>query len=191
MKPGILALRQSDAVRGKQYALPGGCAPGPRRTSGRGWGANGRSLPVGAFVLYLVLGLVPQGALHASLAAARAERDLGRRSKLALDNAMELIKSVRESYNNGDSAEVAAGAKEIDESVALAWESLVATGKNPRKSPRWFKAAEIETRTLLKKLDTLQRDLSFEDRAVLDAPLARLQKVHDDLLNGLMEGNKK
>jgi hypothetical protein len=33
--------------------------------------------------------------------------------------------------------------------------------------------------------------MSFEDRAVLDNAKARLQKVHDDLLTGLMEGKSK
>ena len=82
-------------------------------------------------------------------------------------------------------------ALEIEDSVSLAWDSLESTGKNPRKSPRWFKQAEIETRNLLKKLDALQHDISFEDRPVLDKAKARLQKVHDDLLKGLMEGKSK
>jgi hypothetical protein len=86
---------------------------------------------------------------------------------------------------------VAAASRELQESVDLAWESLESTGKNPRKSPRWFKQAEIETRNLLKKLETLQHDMSFEDRAVLDNAKAHLQKVHDDLLTGLMEGKNK
>jgi hypothetical protein len=72
--------------------------------------------------------------------------------------------------------------------VDLAWDSLQSTGKNPRSSPKWFKQAEITTRDLLKKLDTLQHDLGFEERPVLDQAKARLQKVHDDLLVGLMEG---
>ena len=142
--------------------------------------------------MVLVLGLVAgTGLLHADLKAALAERDLGRRSKLALDNAGSALKAARESYQNGDNAAVAAAARELQESVDLAWDSLQSTGKNPRKSPRWFKQAEIETRNLLKKLDTLQHDMGFEDRPVLDTAKARLQQVHDDLLTGLMEGKSK
>ena len=33
--------------------------------------------------------------------------------------------------------------------------------------------------------------MGFEDRPVLDKAKARLQKVHDDLLIGLMEGKRK
>jgi hypothetical protein len=131
------------------------------------------------------------GLLPADLKVALAERDLGKRSKLALDNAGAALKEAREAYQKGDDKALAAAALEIEDSVSLAWDSLESTGKNPRKSPRWFKQAEIETRNLLKKLDTLQRDIGFEDRPVLDKAKARLQKVHDDLLKGVMEGKGK
>ena len=143
-------------------------------------------------LLLLALGLSPGvSLLHADLKAALAEHDLGRRSKLALDNAGAALKAAREAYQQGDSKALAVSAKEIQESVDLAWDSLESTGKNPRKNPRWFKQAEIETRNLLKKLETLQHDMGFEDRPVLDKAKARLQKVHDDLLTGLMEGKAK
>jgi hypothetical protein len=139
----------------------------------------------------LLLALGPAaGLLHADLKAALAEHDLGKRSKLALDNAGAALKGAREAYQKGDNPGVAAAAQELLESVELSWDSLESTGKNPRKSPRWFKQAEIETRNLLKKLDSLQHDMGFEDRPVLDKAKARLQKVHDDLLTGLMEGKK-
>ena len=131
------------------------------------------------------------GLLPADLKIALNEHDLGKRSKLALDNAGAALKEAREAYQKGDDKALAAAAVEIEDSVSLAWDSLESTGKNPRKSPRWFKQAEIETRNLLKKLDTLQHDLGFEDRPVLDKAKARLQKVHDDLLKGVMEGKGK
>ena len=143
-------------------------------------------------LMLLGLGLICAGGLApADLKVALAEHDLGRRSKLALENAEAALKEAREAYQKGDDKALAAAAQEIEESVGLAWDSLESTGKDPRKSPRWFKQAEIETRNLLKKLDTLQHDLGFEDRPVLDKAKARLQKVHDDLLKGLMEGKGK
>jgi hypothetical protein len=142
--------------------------------------------------MVLAVGLVSAaGLLPADLKVALAERDLGKRSKLALDNAGAALKAAREAYQKGDNPALAASAQEIQESVELAWDSLESTGKNPRKSPRWFKQAEIETRNLLKKLETLQHDMGFEDRPVLDKVKARVQKVHDDLLTGLMEGKSK
>ena len=130
-------------------------------------------------------------AAHADLKTAMAEPDLGKRSKLALDNANVALKSAREAYNNDQKDQLSAAVNEIVDSVNLASESLKATGKNPRKSPKWFKAAEIATRDLLKKMETLQHDMSFDERGVLDKAKTRTQEVHDELLLGLMEGKHK
>jgi len=140
-------------------------------------------------VLCLIFALVP--AAQADLKAALAERDLGKRSKLALDNAAETLKAARTALQAGENEKIAAAAAEMKESVDLAYDSLKSTGKDPRKSPKWFKHAEIATRDLLKKLDTLQQDMNFQDRSVLSELKTRLQQVHDELLVGLMEGNKK
>ena len=143
-------------------------------------------------LMLLGFGMISAPGLRpADLKVALAEHDMGKRSKLALDNAGTALKEAREAYQKGDDPALAAAALEIEESVGLAWDSLESTGKNPRKSPRWFKPAEIETRNLLKKLDALQHDIGFEYRPVLDKAKARLQKVHDDLLKGLMEGKSK
>ena len=139
----------------------------------------------------LILGCAWAGCLRADLKPALAEPNLGKRSKLALDNAAVALKAAREAYGKGDSQAVAAAAAEIQESVDLAYDSLMKTGKNPRNSPRWFKAAEISTRDLSKKLETFQRDMDFADRPLLDKVKARVQQVHDELLLGLMEGKRK
>jgi hypothetical protein len=139
----------------------------------------------------LILGCAWAGCLRADLKPALAESNLGKRSKLALDNAAAALKAAREAYSKGDNQKVAAAAAEIQQSVDLAYDSLMKTGKNPRNSPRWFKAAEISTRELSKKLDTFQRDMDFADRPLLDKVKARVQQVHDELLLGLMEGKRK
>jgi len=148
-----------------------------------------RSIQV--MVALAALAAAPGGWLRADLKTAMAEPDLGKRSKLALDNAGAALKATREAYNRGENEKVTAGANEILESVNLAADSLKATGKNPRRSPKWFKQAEIATRDLLKKMETLQHDMNFEERNVLDKAKVRTQEVHDELLLGLMEGKKK
>lgn len=140
-------------------------------------------------MLLLATALAPLS--HADLKAALAERDLGKRSKLALENADAAVKTARDAANRGDAARLKDAAAEIRDSVDLAYDSLESTGKDPRKSPKWFKNAEIQTRELLKKLETLQQDLAFQDRPLLDSLKTRLQQVHDELLMGLMEGKKK
>lgn len=127
----------------------------------------------------------------ADLQKAMAEPNLEKRSKLALDNATEAYQAARADYDKGDSTRLAADLKEIQDSVDLAYTSLQDTGKDPRKHSKWFKRAEIDTRDLLRHLDAFQRDMSFEDRPMLQQLIAHVQKVHDDLLVGLMEGKPK
>ena len=128
--------------------------------------------------------------LWADLERAKAETNLEKRSKLALENADDALKAARDSYKSGDVRATADSLKQVQESVELANTSLSETGKNPRKSPKWFKRAEIATRDLLRKLDGLEQEMSYNDRGVIKEVKARIQKIHDDLLIGLMEGKK-
>ena len=99
--------------------------------------------------------------------------------------------AARSDYQKGDTDRVAADAAKIVDSVDLAFLSLNQTGKDPRKSSRWFKYAEIQTRGLLRKLDTFERDMNFADRPVLEKAKTEVQQVHDKLLLGLIEGKPK
>src|SRR5262245_24607504 len=146
----------------------------------------GRLLSI--LVAIALLGVVTA---RADLKAALAERDLGRRSKLALENAQTAMKTARAALEKDDAEKLNAATAEVQESVDLAYESLKSTGKDPRRNPKWFKNAEIQTRDLLKKVETLQHDLNFQDRSMLDKLKFRVQQVHDELLLGLMEGRKK
>jgi hypothetical protein len=130
-------------------------------------------------------------AAHADLTAARAEANLEKRARLALENASAMLQAAREAYQKDDNAAVSSDAAEMQESVDLAFSSLSETHKNPRRSPKWFKYAEIQTRDLLRKLDTFQHDMSFQDRPMLDKVKEDIQQVHDKLLVGLMEGKPK
>ena len=143
------------------------------------------------FVLALALTLAGAAAASTELDAVRAEANLEKRSKLALDNAASALKSAREAYQAGDTATVTAKTDEIGESVDLAYNSLTETGKNPRKSPKWFKHAEMETRELTRRLEDFAQQMNYNDRAILDKTRARVEQVHDELLTGLMEGRKK
>ena len=139
----------------------------------------------------LAFSLLPAGSLRADLKQALAEPNLEKRSKLALDNASAAYKAARAAYQKGEHDQVAAAADEILESVDLAHASLVKTGKDPRRSPKWFKKAEMDTRDLLRKVEGFQQEMDFSDRPMLDKVKTKLQQVHDDLLVGLMEGKKK
>ena len=135
--------------------------------------------------------LLVSGVLRADLAQAKAEPNLAKRSELALNNAADALTRARAAYAKGENAQVAALAREIEESVALAQASLEETGKNPRKSPKWFKRAESSTRELLRRLDGFQQAMDVSDRPMLDQVKAKVQQVHDSLLEGVLEGKQK
>jgi hypothetical protein len=129
--------------------------------------------------------------LRANLEEARAEPNLERRSNLALVNAVTALKEAREAYRNGDSQMTTERIAEVQESVELGYDSLVKTGKDPRKSPKWFKRAEISTRDLVRSMESFEHDMSFTDRPMLQKAKDRVQQIHDELLTGLMEGKHK
>lgn len=135
--------------------------------------------------------LLLAGGARADLQQAKAEPNLEKRSKLALDNAEQALTEARAAYAKGEFAQVEARATELRESVELADASLRDTGKNPRKNPRWFKHAEIVTRDLLRRLDAFEQEMSVTDRAMLDPVKAKVQQVHDNLLLGVVEGKPK
>lgn len=127
----------------------------------------------------------------ADLQQARAEPNLEKRARLALENASARLQAARGAYDKDDESGLKSNVAELQESVDLAFASLNETHKDPRKSPKWFKYAEIQTRDLLRKLDAFQQDMSFQDRPLLDKAKEDLQQVHEKLLMGLMEGKPK
>jgi hypothetical protein len=139
----------------------------------------------------VAMGLICAGSLPADLKRAQAETNLEKRSQLAMDNAIAAYQAARAAYDKGDNTQTAAAIAEIVESVDLADASLRQTGKDPRRSSKWFKKAEMETRDLVRKLESFQQTMGFDDRPMLDKVKTRVQQVHDDLLLGIMEGKHK
>ncbi len=146
-------------------------------------------LPGAIFVVWAAA--VSPVALQADLGKAMAEKNLEKRSKLALENADGVLKQAREAYDQGEMKQAEGLLAEVRDSVALAMKSLQDTGKNPRKSPKWFKRAEIQTRDLLRKLDAFEQEMSVADRAMIADAKGTVQKVHEELLLGVMEGAPK
>jgi hypothetical protein len=143
------------------------------------------------FILIALLALAGAAVSQADLKKALAESDLEKRSKLALDNAFAAYQTARDRYQKGEMDQVRASIQEIGQSVDLAYRSLNATGKNPRRSPKFFKSAELETRDLSRRLASFQDQMSYTDRTLLDGVKEIVQQIHDELLLGLMEGKKK
>lgn len=133
----------------------------------------------------------PAGSPAEDLARIQTETNLEKRARAALDNADDALKLAREAYQKADSTEANARLSEIEQSVVLADESLKATHKNPSRSPKHFKQAEMRTRELLRKLDGFRDEMSVTDRPALDRVASAVQKIHDALLDGIMGGKKK
>jgi hypothetical protein len=126
-------------------------------------------------------------ALAFDLASVRQEPNPERRSDLALENAAAALTECGQAYKNGDLEKTRAEASEIEQSVTLSYDSLRETGKDPRRSPKFFKRAELSTRQLVRRLDGLIESMSMSDRAILLMVRDRVSEIHDELLSGIMK----
>ncbi len=136
------------------------------------------------------LAVVSGGILRADLKAVRAEPRLEKRADKALKNAHAMLNVARDAYRKGDSNRVRAALDEVAESVQLAYQSLKDTGKNPRKRAKPFKRAEISTRKLLRRLESLRDEMSYLDRDQIDSVISVVRKVNEDLLHDVMGGGR-
>jgi len=124
--------------------------------------------------------------LAMDLAAIKTEPNLERRSQLALDNANVALASARDAFSSGDNGKAQAAVDEVGESVDVAYESLQKTGKSARRSPKFFKRAELATRDLMRRLDGMRDSLSVADRPMVESVRDRVARVHDELIEDLM-----
>jgi hypothetical protein len=129
--------------------------------------------------------------LAADLAQVRAEPNLEKRSRAAIELADRSLKASRQAYSAGETQQVAALLDEVGQSVDLAETSLKATHKDPIKSPKHFKYAEMKTVELLRKIEAFSQDMSVDDRPMLEKVKEIVQGAHDRLLQGIMMGKKK
>jgi hypothetical protein len=139
----------------------------------------------------LLLTLLCALPLSADLSVIQAEKNLEKRSRLALEHADVELKESRRVYHEGDLERTAALLAEVQEAVALAEESLKETGKNPSRSPKHFKHAEIKTGDLLRKVESFARDMSYADRPLTEKLKKAVEETHERLLLGIMTGKKK
>jgi hypothetical protein len=124
--------------------------------------------------------------LAGDLAAIKLEPNLERRSDLAMDNAAAAMDAARDASTSGDEAKLKAGLEELRDSVDLAYQSLVDSGKSARRNPKFFKRAELKTRELMRRLTGLEQAVGADDHAFVESVRERVSKVHDDLIQDIM-----
>jgi hypothetical protein len=142
------------------------------------------------FAILLLIPLVAAADKSAQLARIEAEPHAEKRARAALDYADEALREARDAYAKGDTAATSARLEELEQSIELADSSLKATGKNPSRSPKNFKYAELKLREILRKLDGFREEMSVVDRPVVERVIAEVQKIHDTLLDSIM-GKRK
>ena len=114
---------------------------------------------------------------------------LEKRCREALKTAGTALRAAREEYQAGNPEGMRANAARVEQSIDLAYRSLAGTGKNPREDPKHFKRAEIQIHDLYRRVEFLQLEMAFDDRAELDKLKTLLRQVQDSLLHGLMNGS--
>ena len=120
----------------------------------------------------------------------KAEANLEKRSDRALEYANREISEARQAYSAGDLNKTREALDEARSAVELSYASLEATGKNPRRSPKHFKRAEMQIREMLRRLRGIEDEFSVEDRGLVQKVEQRLQEIHDELLSGIMTKKK-
>ncbi len=139
----------------------------------------------------LVLLLAAGASLYAAdLKTIQGEPNLERRAKLAVDYAADEFGVARMAYDKGDTAVTAEALQQVQAAVEAARDALDESGKNPRRHARPFKTVETATHDLLRRLEGLQNAMDFEDRKMIEGPLAKVQEIHDQWLTEIISGRR-
>ena len=139
-------------------------------------------------MLWVAMFLLALNAFALDLGSVKSEPKPEKRSELALQYASSALDSAKTLYQEGRFEQTKTALGEVKDAVTLSYDSLVSTGKNPRKSSGPFKKAEKATRELLRRLLGFRDSMSVVDHPVLDPVMEDVKVVHDQLLSGIMTG---
>lgn len=157
-----------------------------RRGSGSrcygGWWMGSRIL---AAMLVLAMGM------WADAGAVRSEPDAEKRARLALYEADAAVTEARKALDEGREPGFTDSVKLAGEMVELNWESLQATGRSARRSPKWYKWSEQRLGILARRLDNLVVETSGSDRTLAEGLLDQVRKAQDRLVQSLFEPKKR
>src|SRR6266849_69608 len=135
---------------------------------------------------WLLIAVMCAQTYAADLASIRQEPNLERRSQLAIAYANTAVDTAHTQYQAGDAAKTEAPLGDVGASVDLAYQSLLDTGKEARRDPKFFKRTELATRQLLRRIEGMAESMSFQDRPVAEKLRDRVAAIHDDLLKAIM-----
>jgi hypothetical protein len=124
--------------------------------------------------------------LRGDLAAVKAERDAEKRSELALEHAEEELAAAKKAYQANDFEGFRKSVEEVAQLVDLSQDSLDSTGKRARRKPKYFKRAEQKLLLLLRRIDSLEKDVALQDRDLVSSVRKRVSATHDQILIDIM-----
>lgn len=136
-----------------------------------------RKAPILAFVF--VLAGLASGANQETLEQLKSRAENLRPSdqvKLFMGIAERQYKAAADSYDKGDAEAGKAAVQDVASYCERAGAAAQSSGKH-------LKHVEIHIRDLERKLQALQRSVSFDDREPLKAAVDRLEKTRSDLLS--------
>jgi hypothetical protein len=136
--------------------------------------------------LLIFAALLPLFADAVGLDAVKAEPNLEKRSELALAYASTSVDEARKLYRDGKIDEFRSGLTSIKEATDLSVQSLEDTGKAARKKPKYFKRAEMKLRGIMKQLEGLAQEVSFDDRTAVEETRKHVSDLHDKVLLAIM-----
>jgi hypothetical protein len=129
--------------------------------------------------------LFPLG-IYADLGEVMEENNLEKRSEKALKHADNVLTQLREAYVSGDQPTFKSKLGEYTDSIDLAGKSLRESGKNARKSPKYFKRAEIALRKLNRRMDNFRIEMSVQDREPVEKVIQHTARLRDEILGAVM-----
>ena len=116
-----------------------------------------------------------------------AEDNLEKRSDLALKEAETQLSAATKAYSGGPDLEAfVTHIEAVGDLAQLSLKSLQDSGKRARKSPKYFKRAELKLRSLLRRLETLEREVSAEDRPPIAETKSLVSTAREQILNDIM-----
>ncbi|HYA18160.1 MAG TPA: hypothetical protein VEF06_11870 [Bryobacteraceae bacterium] len=139
---------------------------------------------------FLLLWLLFAPPPPASLDQVKAEPNAERRARLAIDFAVTSEKNAEAAYAKGDLEATGTQLKIMAESMELAKTSLAASGRTPGRNPAPYKYAEQRSQETLIRLRDLDQRMEADERDILAAPRSRVQEIHDEWFEGIMERKK-
>ncbi len=115
-----------------------------------------------------------------------AEQNLEKRSELALKEADARITAASKAYADNDSKAFLLHVEAVGELAQFSLKSLEDSGKDAKKSPKYFKRAELKLRGIMRRLETLEKDVLAEDRPPVEKVKATVSTVHEQVLHDIM-----